>query len=101
MKITISYKHLDSTEGIDEVTKRKSEKLKKYFDGRIELKWNFTVEKERHVAHCHLMGNHMDYFAEAVTDSIYSGIDEVVAKLERQISRKKEKIRNHKFNSVA
>jgi putative sigma-54 modulation protein len=96
MKVTISYKHLESTAGIDDITHRKSEKLTKYFDGKIHLKWNFTVEKQTHVAHCHLLGNHLEYFAEATTDSIYSAIDEVIGKLEKQIRKKKEIVKDHK-----
>lgn len=96
MRIKMSFKHLESTPSIEEITNRKSERLKKYFQGRIDLVWNFTVEKGEHIAHCHLLGSGMDYFAEAKTDSIYSGIDEVVHKLETQIRRKKEKLKNHK-----
>lgn len=96
MKITISYKHLSSTPGLNEITSVKSEKLKKYFSGKVALHWNFTVEKDRHVAHCQLTGSKLNYFAEATTDSIYSAIDEVVTKLEKQVQRKKEMWRNHK-----
>ena len=97
MKVTISYKHLDSTPAIDEITHRKSEKLKKYFNGKINLRWNFTVEKKDHIAHCHLTCvDNIDYFAEARTESLYSAIDEVEAKLEKQIRKKKEILKNHK-----
>ena len=103
MKVTTSYKHLESTEAIEEITAKKSSKLEKYFSGRINLKWNFAVEKEGHVAHCHLIGPaHIEFFAEAVTQSLYSGIDEVIAKLEKQIKRKKEILKNHKgFTQLA
>jgi putative sigma-54 modulation protein len=96
MKTTISFKHLESTPGLNDVTHEKSEKLKKYFDGKVTLHWNFTVEKDRHVAHCQLTGSRMNYFAEATTESIYSAIDEVIHKLERQVQRKKEIWKNHK-----
>ncbi len=96
MKITITYKHLKSTAGIDEVTRKKSEKLKKYFRGNLNLDWNFTVEKQAQIAHCHLTGDHIEFFAEATTDSIYSAIDEVVAALERQVRKNKEQYHSHK-----
>lgn len=96
MKIKISYKHLESTAGLDEVTQRKSEKLKKYFEGRLNLSWSFSVEKGSHIAHCHLTGNHLDFFAEATTDSIYSAIDEVIHHLERQVQKSKEKWQDKK-----
>ncbi len=96
MNVKITYKHLSSTDGIDQVTRKKSEKLKKYFKGKLNLDWNFTVEKHAHVAHCHLTGDHIEFFAEATTENLYSAIDEVIHHLERQVKRNKEQVRNHK-----
>jgi putative sigma-54 modulation protein len=96
MNLKISYKHLHSTAGIDEVTKRKSEKLKKYFHGKLNLDWNFAVEKHAHIAHCHLTGDHIEFFAEATTDNLYAAIDEVIHHLERQVKKNKEIVKNKK-----
>ena len=96
MNIKITYKHLTSTPAIDEVTRNKSEKLKKYFHGKLNLDWNFTVEKHDHIAHCHLTGDHIEFFAEATTDSLYGSIDAVVDHLERQVKKNKEQITHHK-----
>ena len=96
MNLKLSYKHLESTVGIDEITRRKSEKLKKYFKGKLNLNWNFSVEKQSHIAHCHLTGDHIEFFAEATTHSLYSSIDEVIHHLERQVRKNKEQITRHK-----
>ena len=90
MNIKISYKHLESTDGLEATTHKKSEKLKKYFDGKMNLDWNFSVEKLDHTAHCHLTGDHMEFFAEARTETMYSAIDEVIDHLERQLRKNKE-----------
>ena len=95
MNIKITYKHLDSTPAITEMTHNKSEKLKKYFKGKMNLDWNFTVEKHSHIAHCHLTGDHIEFFAEATTDTLYASIDEVVAHLERQVKKNKELVTDH------
>ena len=94
MNIKITYKHLASTESLDEMTQKKSEKLKKYFHGKMNLHWNFSVEKQGHIAHCHLTGNHMEFFAEASTDSLYASIDQVIQHLERQVKRVKEEVKH-------
>jgi putative sigma-54 modulation protein len=96
MNIKISYKHLESTPGIDDVTRKKSEKLTKYFRGNLNLDWNFNVEKQSQIAHCHLTGDHIEFFAEATTESIYTSIDQVVDHLERQVRKTKELVKNHK-----
>jgi putative sigma-54 modulation protein len=93
MNIKITYKHLDSTPGIDEVTHRKSEKLSKYFNGKMNLDWNYTVEKKDQIAHCHLTGDHIEFFAEAKSDNLYQSIDQVISSLERQVRKHKELVR--------
>ncbi len=95
MQIKISYKHIDSSPAIDEVTQKKSEKLKKYFRGKLNLNWIFTVEKQNHIAHCHLTGDHIDFYAESTTDSLYAAIDQVVSQLDRQVRKNKELVTNH------
>ena len=95
MQIKITYKHLESSAAIDEVTQKKSEKLKKYFHGKLNLNWNFTVEKQTQIAHCHVTGDHIEFFAEASTESIYTSIDQVVSHLERQVRKNKELVTNH------
>ena len=100
MNIKVTYKHLDSTPALDEATRTKSERLKKYFDGQMNLNWNFTVEKQSHVAHCHLTGNRMDFFAEATTDSIYTAIDAAVDHLEKQVRKNKEQVKNKHFKTA-
>ncbi|MBC7396587.1 MAG: ribosome-associated translation inhibitor RaiA [Bdellovibrionales bacterium] len=95
MQIKISYKQLESSAAIDEVTRNKSEKLKKYFRGKLNLNWIFTVEKQQHIAHCHLTGDNIDFYAEANTDSIYTSIDQVVHHLDRQVGKSKQLVTNH------
>jgi putative sigma-54 modulation protein len=96
MNVKISYKHLESTPAIDEMTRTKSEKLKKYFKGTMNLDWNFSVEKQSQIAHCHVTGDHVEFFAEATTSSIYTSIDQVVHHLEAQARKNKELVQNHK-----
>ena len=95
MQIKISYKHIESSTAIDEITQKKSEKLKKYFHGKLNLNWNFSVEKQNQIAHCHLTGDHIDFYAEATTSSIYASIDQVVSQLDRQVRKNKELVTNH------
>ena len=95
MQIKISYKHIESSTAIDEVTQKKSEKLKKYFQGKLNLSWIFSVEKQNQIAHCHLTGDHIDFYAEATTASLYTSIDQVVNQLDRQVRKNKELVTNH------
>ncbi len=101
MNIKITYKHLDSTPSINEMTELKSQKLRKYFNGKMNLDWVFSVEKQDQIAHCHLTGDHIEFFAEASTSTLYSSIDQVVNHLERQVRKNKEVIKNKHYKVVA
>ena len=97
MNVRISYKNLESTPGIDQITHRKSEKLQKYFKGKLNLDWNFSVEKQNQIAHCHLTGDSIEFFSEAKSGNLYHSIDEVISCLERQVKKQKEQVREARF----
>ncbi|HLE00384.1 MAG TPA: ribosome-associated translation inhibitor RaiA [Bdellovibrionota bacterium] len=95
MDFHISFRNMDTSQALQVYTKEKSEKLKKYFNGRISVTWNFSVEKLTKVAHCRLVGNNMDYFGEAATDDLHSSVDHVVEKIEKQLRKHKEIVKDH------
>ena len=101
MKITVTFRHLDHTESLDERIHEKSEKLAKYFDGNINLKWSCWVKEGNHYAEAHLHGPQFDYHAHGHTDSLYKTIDVVIDKLEKQVSKKKDKWKGKKAKQVA
>jgi len=95
MELNMSFKHMEPTEAIKAYAKDKSERLSKYFRGRISVNWNFSIEKQAQIAHCHMLGNHMDYFGEASTANLYASIDETVDKIEKQLRKHKEIVKDH------
>ncbi len=95
MNMKLSFKNIESTEALKAFASEKSEKLKKYFDGKIDVSWNFSVEKLNQIAHCHISGNHMDYFGESTSSDLYASIDQAVEKIEKQLRKHKEIVTNH------
>jgi len=94
MKITIAFQHLDHTPSLDERIREKSEKINKYFDGKMNLKWNCYVQDLNHFAEVTLFGPQFEYHAKAHSDNLYKTIDLAVDKIERQIIKRKEKTKN-------
>lgn len=99
MKLEISYRHHDSSDRSKEYIQEKCLRLKKYFDGQIHVTWNISAEHGAKIAHCHLVGNHMDYFGEAEEEGLYEAIDSAIDKVERQIRKHKEKVTSHHVRS--
>jgi len=96
MIVDVSFKHMDPSDALRDYMKEKSEKLKKFFDGKVHLTWNFTKEHEEFIAHCHLVGNHMDYFGEARATEAYASVDQTIHRIEKQIQKHKEIITGHR-----
>ncbi|MCM2276511.1 MAG: ribosome-associated translation inhibitor RaiA [Oligoflexia bacterium] len=95
MQLNISFKHMDTSDALRTYTQEKSERLKKYFNGRISVTWNFSIENMEKVAHCHLVGNNMDYFGEAATGDFHASIDSTLDKIEKQLRKHKEIVKDH------
>lgn len=95
MELHISFKNMDTSKALQVYTEEKSEKLKKYFNGRISVTWNFSVDALDKVAHCRLTGNNMDYFGEAKADDIHVSVDQALDKIEKQLRKHKEIVKDH------
>ncbi|MFL5812181.1 MAG: HPF/RaiA family ribosome-associated protein, partial [Bdellovibrionia bacterium] len=55
MNLNVSFKNMDSSDSLRNYATEKSERLGKYFRGKITVAWNFTIEKQFRVIRCHLM----------------------------------------------
>jgi putative sigma-54 modulation protein len=95
MTITISFKQMRTSSAIRTYIQEKTAKLKKYFHGRISVTWTLSMERELRHAHCHITGNHMDYFGEAQSDDLRTSIDFVIDKIEKQVRKHKEVVKDH------
>lgn len=73
----------------------KTGKLEKYVVGNAHAKWTISYENEEHVAHLHIVGNATDYFGEARQHNLLSSIEEAVEKVERQLKKHKEILKDH------
>ena len=95
MQIDYVFKSFDSGTEIKTFIDDKTSKLKKYFDGKIHAKWTFTQEKAGYISHLHVMGNNIDYFGEAKNDNLLSSIEEAVERVEKQLKKHKEILKEH------
>jgi len=98
LKISISVKHGQLTESVQETIQKKVEKLPRFFDRttgavvlvdladsdhpRVELK--VSAEETQ------------DFFASDTANNIIAALDSVVHKVERQLRKHKEKLTDHR-----
>jgi len=96
MNIIVTGRHLDITPALKKYAEEKIKKFGRYLSNISEATVTLSVEKYRHKVEVLLKVNGVLIQAEAITGEIYSSIDEVVEKLERQIKRYKEKLVSHR-----
>ena len=99
MDITVTFRHVESTESLKEYAEDKLSKIDKYFDYPIEAHVVLTAEKFRRMADVTLNVNGAVIKAEEETEDMYSAIDQVMDKIEIQVKRYRDKIRKRRSKS--
>jgi len=101
MKIMLRAKKLDITPALRDYVEKRVRKIEKYFDeAAIEAQVSLEVEKERHIVEVTAEVDGILLRAEDETGDMYSSIDGVVDKLERQIRKYKTRL-NRKLRQEA
>ncbi len=101
MQINITGHHLELTTSLKDYVEKKFEKLTRHFDHVINVHVVLTVEKLDHHAEASLQVSGNKIFAEATSDGMYAAVDSLVDKLDRQIVKHKEKLKDHHQREVA
>ena len=100
MMINVTFRHMDSNDGIKEYARQKLMKIKKYMDSPVDAHVVLSVEKFRHIAEVTIKGEGVSINGEERSDDMYSAIDNVMDKIGRQIKKHRGKIRRHKSGQV-
>lgn len=100
MNLTISGHHLEVTPALKEFVSNKLSRVTKRFDQvidvRVLLSLENTKEKEgRQSAECTMLLKGGDIHVKTSHEDLYAAIDEMVDKLDRQIVKFKDKIKDH------
>jgi ribosomal subunit interface protein len=100
MKITVSGKNIDVTDALRDTVERKLSKLDKYFNPDVETQVTLSVQKNRHIIEVTIPFDGVILRGEEATEDMYTSIDKVLDKLEKQISKHKTRLeRKVKDNS--
>lgn len=96
MNILVNGRHLEVTPALKAYAEEKIKKFERYLSNITEATVTMSVEKYSHKVEVLLKANGLMIQAEGVTEEIYSAIDEVVEKLDKQVKRYKEKLVSHR-----
>ncbi|WP_305041238.1 ribosome hibernation-promoting factor, HPF/YfiA family [Geoalkalibacter sp.] len=97
MQIAVTFRHMEASDPLRAYAEEKLERVKKYIDEPIDAQVVLSVEKKiRHRAEVALVAKGITIKGTEETNDMYAAVDAVVDKIERQLKRYKEKIKNHK-----
>jgi putative sigma-54 modulation protein len=100
MNIKVNGKNLPITEGLREAVEKKLFKLEKYFSPSVDANATLSVQKNRQIVEVTIPFNGVILRAEEGNDDMYSAIDIVTDKLERQIRKQKTKLEKRKYGDA-
>src|SRR5262249_53973724 len=98
MNLSVTFRHMEATDAIKDYARERLEKIRKYFPDPIIAHLVLSTERGyQHVADVVItLHNGIVIKGREATEDMYSSIDLVLAKIERQVRRYKERIRDHK-----
>ncbi|WP_018873125.1 ribosome hibernation-promoting factor, HPF/YfiA family [Thioalkalivibrio sp. ALJ16] len=98
MQINLTGHHVDLTDALRDYVNEKFAKLERHFDKVIDVHVVLTHERNqtqhnKAEANLQVSGNHIH--AEASHEDMYAAIDGLIDKVDRQLIKHKEKIKDH------
>jgi len=100
MNVNITGRHLKMDDDIRTYAEEKIHKAETFFDRIIEAHMVLSAEKHRRIAEVTLNAKGVAFHAREETENIFASIDSVMEKVDSQIRRYKEKLKDRKHQSV-
>ena len=95
MQLNITGHHVEVTDSLKAYVAEKLERLEKHFDHVNNVHVILSVEKQRHKSEATVNVNGASLFADSTEEDMYAAIDSMTDKLDRQIKKHKEKLKDH------
>lgn len=93
MQINLTGHHVEITDSLRDYVNSKFSRLERHFDNITIAHVILTLEKYQQIAEANLHVSGGEIFANAQHDDMYAAIDGLIDKLDRQIIKHKEKLK--------
>ncbi|MEW6374583.1 MAG: ribosome-associated translation inhibitor RaiA [Thermodesulfobacteriota bacterium] len=98
MQIMVTFRHMETDEGVKDYVKGKVKRLQKYIENPREAHVVLSVEKFRNIAEITMIGDGAPLNSQGKNSDLYAAIDQMVDKIERQIRERRGKERRKRSN---
>ena len=96
MQIHLTSRHLEITDDIRTYIEKRAKKIEAIFNPIIDFQVVIEVEKNRYHAEITLATRKATFHAQGETHDVFSSLDDVIDKIETQIRRHKERIKDRR-----
>ncbi len=97
MNANVSFRNMDSSSSLRSYATDKLERIcDKYVQGKVDASVVMTVEKFWHIANFTLKIKNLTVKGQERSEDMYSSIDLALDKIEKQLRRHKDRLRDHK-----
>ena len=94
MQIHLTSRHLEITDDIQTYIEKRAKKIEVIFNPVIDFQVVMEVEKNRYRVEITLATRKATFHAQGETHDVFSSLDDVIDKIEAQIRRHKERIKD-------
>lgn len=101
MQINVTARHMTLTDGLRDHVEKALDKIRNHFDRIIDANVVLEVEKHRHIAEITLNANGLRIHGKEESQDMYTSVDAVIAKLDKQIKKHKDRIKSYKQRAMA
>jgi len=100
MQIAVTFRHMESSAAVRSYVEEKLARVKKYIEEPIDAQVVLSVQKKiNHRAEVTMVAKGLTMKSVESREDMYAAIDLMVDKIERQLKRYKDKLKNHKGES--
>jgi len=96
MQTSVTFKNLDPSNHLKSYVSEKLDRFDRLLDNPAEANVVLSVEKFRHMAEINIVGDRLNVIGREEVNDMYSAIDMVLDKLEKQIKKNKQKSRGRR-----
>lgn len=96
MQINISSHHIDLTDALRKHVEEKFKRFERYLDNITNVQVILEVKKNRQKAEATIHVSKKEIYADAEDTNMYNSIDQLAAKLDRQLKKYKEKMNDYR-----
>lgn len=96
MELLVTFRHTQASQALKDHIRDKIVKFDKYLIKPETTHVILNVEKDRHSVEINMAENGHTFLAQSDSHDMYAALDEALTKLERQLKKYKEQIKEHK-----